>query len=119
MTALIVALLVAGASLFVAEAHVALYGVLGVARVAGLVTGGLVAFVVVAGRKSLEVRRRRAEGRGHEVIGRVGVVRRALVPIGGVVVEGERVARTAVVGRTASSLRCARATTSSWSSWTG
>ena len=113
MTALIIALLVAGASLLIAEAHVVSYGVLGVAGVAALVAGGvlavdaaggsvalalalavpvavgLIALVIVAGRKSLAVGRRRPSGGATGLIGRVGVVRRPLAPIGDVVVEGE------------------------------
>jgi membrane-bound serine protease (ClpP class) len=113
LTALIIALLVAGASLLIAEAHVVSYGVLGVAGVAALVAGGvlavdaaggsvalalalavpvavgLIALVIVAGRKSLAVGRRRPSGGATGLIGRVGVVRRPLAPIGDVVVEGE------------------------------
>ena len=83
MTALAVALMVTGALLLVAEAHLASYGLLGVAGVLALGAGGLlaiseaggsvvlglaiflpiaiglVALMVVAGRKSLALRRRR------------------------------------------------------------
>jgi membrane-bound ClpP family serine protease len=113
MTALILALLIAGAALLVAEAHVVSYGVLGIAGVAALVTGGvlaveatggslvlalalaipvaagLLAFMFVAGRKTLEVGRRRPRGGATGLIGRVGVVRRALTPVGAVLVDGE------------------------------
>jgi membrane-bound ClpP family serine protease len=113
MTALILALLIAGAALLVAEAHVVSYGVLGIAGVAALVTGGvlaveatggslvlalalaipvaagLLAFMFVAGRKTLEVGRRRPHGGATGLIGRVGVVRRALTPVGAVQVDGE------------------------------
>jgi membrane-bound ClpP family serine protease len=113
MTALIVALLVTGASLLVAEAHLPTFGVLGVAGILALVAGGvlavgaaggsvvlalalalpiavvLVAFIVVAGRKSLALRRRRPKGGAAGLIGRVGVVRRAPAPLGDVLVEGE------------------------------
>ena len=43
MTALIVASLVVGASLLVAEAHLASYGLLGIAGVLALATGGVLA----------------------------------------------------------------------------
>jgi membrane-bound ClpP family serine protease len=113
MNALIVALLVTGASLLVAEAHLPTFGVLGVAGILALVAGGvlavgaaggsvvlalalalpiavvLVALVVVAGRKSLALRRRRPKGGAAGLIGRVGVVRRAPAPLGDVLVEGE------------------------------
>jgi membrane-bound ClpP family serine protease len=113
MTALIVALLVTGASLLVAEAHLPTYGVLGVAGVLALAAGGvlavgaaggsvvlalalalpiavvMVALVVVGGRKSLALRRRRPKGGATGLIGRVGVVRRAPAPLGDVLVEGE------------------------------
>jgi membrane-bound serine protease (ClpP class) len=113
MTALIIALLVAGAALLIAEAHVVSYGVLGTAGVAALVAAGvmaveaaggsvvlalalilpvaagLLALMFVAGRKSLEVRRRRPRGGATGLIGRIGVVRRAPAPIGDVLVDGE------------------------------
>jgi membrane-bound serine protease (ClpP class) len=113
MTAQIVALLVTGALLLVAEAHLASYGVLGVAGVLALLAGGvlavgeaggsvalalalalpvalgLVALMVVAGRKSLALRRRRPTGGADGLIGRVGVVRNAPAPVGDVLVEGE------------------------------
>jgi membrane-bound ClpP family serine protease len=113
MTALIVLLLGTGAALLVAEAHVTSYGVLGLAGIAALVAGGvlavdaaggsvflafalalpvaagLIALVAVAGRKSLEVGRRRPLGGADGLVGRVGVVRRALTPVGDVLVGGE------------------------------
>jgi membrane-bound serine protease (ClpP class) len=113
MTALIVALLVLGASLLIAEAHVVSYGVLGVAGVALLAAGGVlavdaaggsvalalalvlpvaavsVAMVVIAGRKALEVARRRPQGGVSGLVGRVGVVRRAVAPEGDILVAGE------------------------------
>ena len=109
MTALIVVLLVAGAALLVAEAHMASYGLLGVAGLGALAGGlvlalsaagagvaltvalavpvvvGLSVFVLVAGRKVLAVRRHRALGGADGLIGRVGVVRH-----GDVLVRGER-----------------------------
>jgi membrane-bound serine protease (ClpP class) len=108
MTALAVALMVTGALLLVAEAHLASYGLLGVAGVLALGAGGLlaiseaggsvvvglavflpiaialVALMVIAGRKSLALRRRRPKGGASGLIGRVGVMRH-----GDVVVEGE------------------------------
>jgi membrane-bound serine protease (ClpP class) len=113
MTGLSVVLMITGALLLVAEAHVVSYGVLGVAGVLALVAGGvlavgaaggsvalalalavpvaivLVALMLVAGRKALALRRRRPKGGSTGLIGRVGVVRRAPEPIGAVLVEGE------------------------------
>jgi membrane-bound serine protease (ClpP class) len=113
MTALVVALLVIGALLLVAEAHVASYGLLGVAGVLALLAGGvlaveeaggsvvlalalavpvalaLTALMLVAGRKALVLRRRRPRGGADGLIGCVGVVRHAPAPLGDVLVEGE------------------------------
>jgi membrane-bound serine protease (ClpP class) len=113
MTALAVALMVTGAALLVAEAHLASYGLLGVAGVLALGAGGLlaiseaggsvvlglaiflpiaiglVALMVVAGRKSLALRRRRPRSGAAALVGRVGVVRHAPEPVGDVLVEGE------------------------------
>ena len=113
MTGLSVVLMIAGALLLVAEAHVASYGVLGVAGVLSLVGGVVlavgasggsvavaiafalpvalvaVALIVIAGRKALALRRRRPQRESTGLIGRVGVVRRAPAPVGAVLVEGE------------------------------
>ena len=113
MTALIVALLVTGGSLVVAEAHLPSYGVLGITGVAALATGGVLAvgaaggsvlaalalvvpvalvmagLVAVAARKALAVSRRRARGGADGLIGRIGVVRRDVGPVGDVFVAGE------------------------------
>jgi membrane-bound serine protease (ClpP class) len=111
MTALIVVLLVIGASLLVAEAHLTSHGVLGVAGLASIAggivlwagesgSGAAVALVVpimlvlaalgaVAGRKTRQVRGRRALGGGDGLVGRVGVVRHDLAPLGDVFVAGE------------------------------
>jgi membrane-bound ClpP family serine protease len=113
MTALIVALLVSGAALLVAEAHLTAYGVLGVSGSLALLAGGvlavsaaggsvvlalalalpvaagLIALTVVATGKALEVRRARPKGGAAGLIGRVGVVRHAPEPVGDVLVEGE------------------------------
>jgi membrane-bound ClpP family serine protease len=113
MTALAVALLITGALLLVAEAHVVSYGVLGVAGIAALAAGGVLAvgaaggsvvlglamalpvvlvlgaLLVVAGRKSWQVSRRRAQGGADGLIGRIGVVRREIAQIGDVQVNGE------------------------------
>ena len=113
MTGLAVALMVTGALLLVAEAHLASYGLLGVAGVLALGAGGLlaisdaggsvvlgvaiflpiavglVALMVVAGRKSLALRRRRPRSGAQALIGRVGVVRHVPEPVGDVMVEGE------------------------------
>jgi membrane-bound ClpP family serine protease len=109
MTVLIVVLLVAGAALLVAEAHVASYGVLGSAGLAALAGGLMLALssagagvalslalavplvlassagVVVVAGKALAVRRRRALCGADGLVGRLGVVRH-----GDVVVRGER-----------------------------
>ena len=111
MTALIVVLLVIGASLLVAEAHLASYGVLGLAGLAALVggivlwageSGGGAAFALVipvvlvlaglgavAARKTLQAHGRRALGGSDGLVGRVGTVRRDLAPLGDVLVAGE------------------------------
>jgi membrane-bound ClpP family serine protease len=113
MTGLAVVLMIAGALLLVAEAHVVSYGVLGVAGVLSLVggvvlavsaSGGsvavalafalpvaavIVALIAIAGRKALALRRRRPQGGSTGLIGRIGVVRRAPAPVGAVLVEGE------------------------------
>ena len=113
MTALIAVLLVTGAVLMVIEAHVASYGLLGATGVAALGAGIVLAvgeagggvavalalavpivlvlavLIAVAGSKSLQVHRRRALGGRNGLIGRVGVVRRAVAPLGHVCVEGE------------------------------
>jgi len=110
VTALIVALVLVGASLLIAEAHVVSYGVLGVAGVAFLGTAGVLAIeaagggallavavmvplaavclalLLVAGRKALAVSRRRPV---NGLIGSVGVVRSPLAPEGHVAVAGE------------------------------
>ena len=113
MTALAVALLITGALLLVAEAHVVSYGILGVAGIAALAGGGMLAvgaaggsillalalaipmvlvlggLLFVAGRKTLQVSRRRAQGGADGLIGRVGVVRREVAQVGAVHVNGE------------------------------
>jgi membrane-bound serine protease (ClpP class) len=113
MTALIVALFLIGGSLLVAEAHVPSFGLLGVAGVALLATGGVLAvrstgaglqaalalvvpvalvmtgLIAIAARKALVVARRRPRGGADGLIGRVGVVRRDVGPVGDVFVAGE------------------------------
>src|SRR5215217_9584192 len=98
MSAVVVALLVTGAILLVAEAHVASYGLLGLAGalalaggaglaldaagvslwlvlvVAALMTAGLASLGLVATRAALRMRHRRALGGSQGLIGRVGVV---------------------------------------------
>jgi membrane-bound ClpP family serine protease len=110
VTALIVALVLVGASLLIAEAHVVSYGVLGVAGVASLATAGVLAIeaagagavlalavvvpiavvvlglMAIAGRKALAVSRRRP---ANGLVGCVGVVRSAIAPEGHVAVHGE------------------------------
>jgi membrane-bound serine protease (ClpP class) len=113
MSGLSVVLMIAGALLLVAEAHVASYGVLGVAGVLSLVGGVVlaagasggsvavalafaipvalvaVALMLIASHKALALRRRRPQGGSTGLIGRVGVVRRVPSPVGAVLVEGE------------------------------
>jgi membrane-bound serine protease (ClpP class) len=113
MTALIVVLLVTGASLLVVEAHLASYGVLGAAGVAALASGivlavgaagggvaaglalavpialVLAAVVAIAAGKVLQVHRRRPQCGMDGLVGRVGTVRRAISPLGDVFVDGE------------------------------
>ena len=113
MTALIAVLLVTGAILLVIEAHVTSYGLLGATGIAALAAGivlavgeagggaavglaltvpivlVLAALMVVAGRKSLQVHRRRPLGGGRSLVGRIGVVRRSVAPLGAVCIEGE------------------------------
>jgi membrane-bound ClpP family serine protease len=109
MNALIVALVVIGASLVIAEAHLASYGLLGLAGVAALSAAAVLAaetaggsvliaillvlpaallmssVMVVAARKSLAVRRQRPRAGAEALIGQIGVMRS-----GDVVVCGER-----------------------------
>src|SRR5687767_14364840 len=99
MTVLVIALVVAGAALLVAEAHVASYGVLGVAgiaflvaafvlglgaagvglaltlAVAGVLALALTACVAVAALRVRSVHRRRVQGGAEGLVGKVGVVR--------------------------------------------
>jgi membrane-bound serine protease (ClpP class) len=113
MTAVVIALLVTGAALLIAEAHVASYGLLGLAGAVALAGGvglaldaggvslwlilvlaaamaaGLASLGLVATRAALRMRRRRALGGSQGLIGRVGVVRRELAPVGVVAVMGE------------------------------
>jgi membrane-bound serine protease (ClpP class) len=113
MTVFAVALVVTGALLLIAEAHVASYGVLGVVgaltlaaglalslaaggagvaiavAVATALAGSLGVLTLVATRAALRMRRRRALGGGDGLIGRIGVVRRPLTPVGVVMVMGE------------------------------
>jgi membrane-bound ClpP family serine protease len=113
MTALILVLLILGTVLLVAEAHVPSYGALGTAAVGALVGGIVVAvlesggsvllalaigvpIVAVAGvlglvatRTVLAASRRRARCGAEGLIGRIGVVRRPLAPLGHVMVDGE------------------------------
>ncbi len=110
MTLLILALLIVGPVLLVAEAHLPTYGALGAAGVAALVagialfvaeSGGSVVLALavtvpiaaaaivlgaVAVRKGLAAGRRRPDG---GLVGHVGVVRRPLDPLGHVFVDGE------------------------------
>jgi membrane-bound ClpP family serine protease len=108
MNAVTVALVVLGASLLIAEAHVASYGVLGAAGIAALAVAGVLAIgsaggsvlvgllvmlpavavagwlVAVVARKSLAVRGRRPHGGAEGLVGRLGTIRH-----GNVFVDGE------------------------------
>jgi membrane-bound ClpP family serine protease len=108
MTPVIVALVLLGASLLIAEAHVVSYGLLGLAGVAALTAAGVLAvdalggsvllgiavmlpaaavaawLLAIVARKALAVRGRRPRGGAEELIGRIGVVRH-----GDVFVDGE------------------------------
>jgi membrane-bound ClpP family serine protease len=112
MTFLGIALVLMGAGLLVAEAHLPTYGVLGVAGVASLVLGGAIAvdgagggvvlavvvglvlalvagaalFAVVRGVASVARRRTRTGAEG--LLGQVGEVRHELEPVGQVFVDG-------------------------------
>jgi membrane-bound ClpP family serine protease len=110
MTALIVALVVTGASLLIAEAHVVSYGLLGAAGVAALAAavilavqaaGGSVvialavavplalmtiALVALTARRLVRIAGRPANA---SLVGRVGVVRHDVAPVGDVLVDGE------------------------------
>jgi len=112
MVVLGTALMVAGAGMLIAEAHLPTYGVLGIGGVAALAAGAgiavndsgagaaLVIFVVavvavlaivlaaVVLRQGLTVSHRRVATGPEALIGRVGVLRRAPAPIGQVFVDG-------------------------------
>ena len=112
MTTLGIVLLLAGAALAVAEAHVVSHGMLGSAAVAALVGGialvvagagigtavalaaGLVAgvlaavFALIAARKALLASRRRVRSGTEGLIGRVGEVRATPAPLGQVFLDG-------------------------------
>ncbi|HXS45578.1 MAG TPA: NfeD family protein [Solirubrobacteraceae bacterium] len=107
-----IALLVLGAALMVAEAHLPTYGVLGLAGAIGMVGGAALAvdasgggtalvvavalvvaavaatLLVLALRATLSVTGRRARTGVEALIGHVGVVRSAPAPLGQVLVDG-------------------------------
>jgi membrane-bound ClpP family serine protease len=112
MTVLILALLILGPTLLIAEAHMPTYGTLGTAGIAALV-GGIVLAVLESGagialalalalpisvaavalgavtlRKALAAGQQRARCGPEGLIGQVGVVRRPLDPLGHVLVDG-------------------------------
>jgi membrane-bound serine protease (ClpP class) len=113
MAALAVVLMLTGALLLVAEAHLVSYGVLGVTGTLALVAGGvlavseaggnvvlalalalpvaagLAALMLIGARTALAARRLRPKSGAAGLIGRVGVVRHAPAPVGDVLVEGE------------------------------
>ncbi len=112
MVILGIALLLAGAGLLVAEAHLPTYGVLGLAGVVALVAGGalavdasgggvalvlvvvavlaLTAAVVLATvvKGAASVSRRRVSTGAESLVGRVGVLRSVPAPVGQVFVDG-------------------------------
>jgi membrane-bound ClpP family serine protease len=112
MVILGIVLVLLGAALLVAEAHLPTYGVLGLTGLAALVTGGVVAvgasggglaLVLVVGlvltliaggalaaavRGAASVVRRPARTGGEGIVGHVGVVRHVLEPVGQVFVDG-------------------------------
>jgi membrane-bound serine protease (ClpP class) len=112
MVILGIVLVLAGAGLLVAEAHLPTYGLLGLAGVVTLVAGGAIAvdgsggglalvltvalvLALVAGtalatavRGVARVSRRRARTGAETLVGHVGVVRNVLEPVGQVFVDG-------------------------------
>jgi membrane-bound ClpP family serine protease len=112
MVILGIVLLLAGAGLLVAEAHLPTYGALGVAGVIALVAGGALAVdgsggglalvlavsiivavtagvvVAYAAREARAVTRRRARTGAEALVGHVGVLRSAPAPVGQVFVDG-------------------------------
>ena len=112
MVTLGIVLLLMGAALLVAEAHLPTYGVLGLAGLASLVTGGVLAvegsgggpaLVLVVGlvlaltagivlavmvRGARAVARRPPRTGGDGLVGQVGVVRHVLEPVGQIYVDG-------------------------------
>jgi membrane-bound ClpP family serine protease len=107
-----IALLLAGAGLLVAEAHLPTYGALGLGGVIALVAGtaiavdasgggvaliagvaaivaiGALALVAVMARATLAAARPRAQTGAEGLVGHVGVIRRAPAPLGQVYVDG-------------------------------
>jgi membrane-bound ClpP family serine protease len=112
MSAVIVALLILGPALLVAEAHLPSYGALGFAGVAAIATGMVLAVLASGGSIAVALalglpvavagsafgavalghvraaRRRRARCGAEGLVGRVGVVRRAPAPLGQVALDG-------------------------------
>jgi membrane-bound serine protease (ClpP class) len=113
MTVLVIALLLVGPALLVAEAHLPTYGALGLAGIGALVAGMVLAVVesggsvalalalvlpvalaaaavlAIAARKALVASGRRARCGAGELIGHIGVVRRPLDPLGQIAIDGE------------------------------
>jgi membrane-bound ClpP family serine protease len=112
MVILGIALVLSGAGLLVAEAHLPTYGLLGLAGVVALVAGGAIAVdgsgggvalvltvavvlaliaglaLVTAVRGVARVARRRARTGPEALVGHVGIVRNELEPVGQVFVDG-------------------------------
>jgi membrane-bound ClpP family serine protease len=112
MTGFGIALVLVGGVLIVAEAHLPTGGVLGVAGVLGLVGGTVLALdaagaalalvlvaavllavvagaaLLFAGRRTLEVSRRRPTTGAEGLVGHLGIVRRTPQPVGQVLVDG-------------------------------
>ena len=112
MVTLGIVLLLLGAALLIAEAHLPTYGALGVAGLVALVSGGALAvdasggglalvlavslvlaatagsFLLIAARQAAAVSRRRASTGAEGLVGHVGVVRSVPAPVGSVFVDG-------------------------------
>ena len=112
MTGLGIALLIIGVVLLVAEAHLAAAGVVGIAGIVALAAGGMWlaiasgiglalalpvaaglgvtagAALLVASRKAAEASRLRVSAGSERLIGRVGLVRSPLEPVGQIMVDG-------------------------------
>jgi membrane-bound ClpP family serine protease len=113
MVAVIIVLLILGAALLVAEAHVPTRGLLGISGIGALAAGialavldtvgtfllvillatpfaaATAALVVVAVQKAYAASHRRVDCGAEGLVGHVGIVRRSLDPLGQVAIDGE------------------------------